>query len=886
MAGPRWRRYLRFWRPNVAGDVDEEFRFHLETEIEELIARGTPADAAREEALRRFGDINEFRRECRSADERRLAHERRTENLNVLGQDLRYALRSLRHNPLFAAIAIVTLGLGIGANTAIFSVVNGVLLKPLPYREPDRLVTVWESMKTADRIPISYWNWVDWRQRQRGFEDISVYSPFGSFTMTGAGAAERVRNARVAGNYFQLLGVRAAQGRLIEPADDAPGAPRVVVLSAGFFRTRFGGDPSLIGRSITLDGDPYTVIGVLPPEVRIYNRDAIAALAPEVAANQARWARENHSLYGIGRVKANVSTAQALADLQRVSLELQKEYPGQDAGIGAGGEPMMNTVVGRIKPALEMLMVAVGLVLLIACANVANLVLSRSAARQREFALRSALGAARSRLVRQLLTESVVVALAGGVLGVFIAIAGVKLLVSLDPSSVPRLMDITVDRTVLLFALAISLVTGLLFGLAPALQSGVANLVSALKEGGRGASAGASRQRTRAILTAAEVALAVVLLAGAGLLLRSFAKLTEVDPGFQSTNVLVARVDLSASSKYKSSEQRSAAFDALLSRVRAIPGVESAAVGGDLPVETNWQSGVTFEAIPEPDPTKRPMLNFDVVDPGYFETLRIPLVAGRALSPTDGPGQPKVALISESAAQKFFPKGNAVGQRVNQGDGSDASRWHTIVGVVKDTRTDGLVQKPRGNLYLPRAQEGLDLAWLMVRSALPADRLTAALRRELTEVDPNVPLALVSTMDEVLGEYLAEPKFSMLLVTIFAGVALLLASVGIYGVISYNVTQRSSEIGVRMALGAQRRDVVGLVVGQAMVMAAAGVGVGLLLALWGSKALSSMLFGVGPRDPLVMSSVAIFLLLVALGAALGPALRAARIDPALAIRGE
>jgi putative ABC transport system permease protein len=880
----RWRRYLRFWRPNVDADVDEEIRFHMEEETEALVARGMSPALARDEALRRFGDVNHFRRECRSADERRLGRELRTENLSVLAQDLRYALRSLRHNPLFAGIAIVTLALGIGANTAIFSVVNGVLLKPLPYREPGRLVTVWETMKNDERITISYWNYLDWRQRQRGYEDITVWNPFGAFTMTGNGAAERVRNAMVGGNYFQLLGVRPALGRLIEPRDDSPSAPRVVVLSYAFFQGRFAADASLIGKSIILDEAPYTVIGVLPPEVRIANRDAIIPLAPEVAANPPRFVRENHGLYGIGRLKPGVTLDQARADLQRVSAELRAEYPTQNVGIGSGGQPMIDTLVGRIKPALHMLMVAVGLVLLIACANVANLVLSRSASRQREFALRTALGAARGRLVRQLLTESLVLSVAGGALGVGIALAGVKLLMLLDPGSVPRLTDITVDRTVLLFAAGVSLLTGVLFGLGPALQSGTSELVGALKEGGRGAGVGRSRHRTRAVLTVAEVALAVVLLAGAGLLLRSFEKLTSVDPGFDPTHVLTGRVAFGASSKYLNNESRQAAFDALLERVRAIPGVESATIGGDLPTETSWQTGVVFEAIPEPDATKRPMLNAAVVDPTYFETLRIPLVAGRHFSANDGPGQPRVVLISESAAKKFFPKGDVLGQRMIQGGGIDPARWMTIVGVVKDTRTDGLTQQPRGNFYMPRAQEEFRAGWLMVRSSVPTEQLTASVRRALAEVNPNVPLALVSTMDATLAEYVAEPRFSMLLVTIFAGVALLLASVGIYGVISYNVTQRSNEIGVRMALGAQRRDVVGLVVGQAMTMAAAGVAIGVLLALWGSRMLSSMLFGVGPRDPLVLGSVAVFLILVALAAALAPALRAARIDPTVAIR--
>jgi putative ABC transport system permease protein len=884
MSAPKWRRYLRFWRSNVDADLEDEFRFHFETEVEELVARGMPHEAARAEALRRFGDVDLYRRDCRSADQRRLGRERRSEHLSMLAQDLRYAMRSLRRQPLFAAIAIVTLALGIGATTAIFSVVNGVLLKPLPYREPERLAMLWETMKDADRVMVSYPNYLDWRARQRGFEDITVFNQFQSFNMTGQGDAERVRGAYVAGNYFQLLGVRPALGRLINAGDDTPASPRVAVLAHGFFTARFGGDPAIVGRTLMLDGNAYTVVGVLPPEVRISNRDVIIPLGHFV--NTPMFVRENHpGLIGIGRLKPSVTLEQARADLQRVSTELQAEYPKENSGIGSGGAPLMDMVVGQIKPALRILMAAVGLVLLIACANVANLVLSRSAARQREFALRTALGAARGRIVRQLLTESLVLALAGGALGVAIAVAGVKFLVSLDPGSVPRLVDIEVDTTVLLFALGISVLTGVLFGLVPALQSGRSPPVHALKEGARGASAGSTRQRTRAVLTAAEVALAVVLLAGAGLLVRSFAKLTAVDPGFEPANVVTGFVQLPPS-RYATTDQKLVAFDALLEKVRSIPGVEKATIASDMPLGSSWQTTVTFEGLSPVERGKEPLLNASVVDPSYFETLRIPLVAGRQLSTADGPGAPRTVLISEAIARKFFENVDPIGRRMKQGSATDTSSWLTIVGVVKDTRTNGLTQRPPGTFYVPRTQEQMHRGWLMVRSSMPTEQVAASMRRALAEVDRDLPLALTRTMEAVLAEYVEEPKFSMLLLTIFAGVALVLASVGIYGVISYNVTQRSGEIGVRVALGAQRHDVVGLVVGQAMAMAAAGVGLGILLALWGGKSLSSMLYGVGPRDPIVLASVSLFLLLVALAAAVAPALRATRIDPTLAMRAD
>jgi putative ABC transport system permease protein len=886
---PTWRRYLRFWRSDVDADLTDEFRFHLEAEVEHLVARGWPAESAREEALRGFGDVDAFRRECRAADERRMGRAQRRETFTVLAQDLRFAIRSLRRQPAFTTIVVITLALGIGANTAIFSVVNGVLLKPLPFHEPDRLVMLWETVPGSERPFVSYPNYVDWRQRQRGFEDIALYAPFGSFIMTGQGDAENVSAVLATGNYFQLLGIRPALGRLLGPMDDSPGAARAVVLRYGYFQSRFGGDASVIGRTLLLDNDAFTVVGVLAPDARVSYRAGDAP--PDVVVplglfvNEPRYARDSRpGLFGVGRLKSGVTLAQAVADLQRVSAELRAEHPKENSGIGAAGVPMMDRVAGRIKPALTILMIAVAFVLLIACANVANLVLSRAASRQREFAVRTALGAARSRIVRQVLTESVVLGLAGGALGIVIAVIGVKLLVAIHPHSVPRLEDITVDRTVLLFAFAASVLTGVLFGLAPALRSGRTQLTSALKQGGRG-TRGASRQRTPAILTVAEVAMAVLLLAGAGLLVRSFAKLTAVDPGFQTSQVVGGTLRL-PDDRYPSAARARAALDELIAKTRAIPGVESATMGSGTPIGPHDEEAVTFQSRPEPEASRAPRLNVAVVEPTYFETLRIPFVAGRLLATSDDAGRPNVVVVSELVARKFFPKGNALGERLTVGGANDGSGWRTIVGVVKETRTDGLRDEPRGTLYLPRAQEEMRGGWLMVRSTLPTDQIARLMRQRLGEVDRSVPLERVQTMDSLLDQQLEAPRFSMLLLTLLAAVALALASVGIYGVISYNVSQRTGEIGVRMALGAQRGDVVRLVVHQALAMAAVGVGIGVLLVLWGGKSLSAMLFGIGPRDPFALAGASLFLLAVALLAALAPALRASRIDPTIAMRAD
>ena len=875
-----WRRYLRFWGNDLDADVDDEFRFHLETEIEDLVARGMSPATARAEALRRFGHVDAYRQYCRSADARRLGRQRRTENISVLIQDLRFAARSLRRQPAFAAIAVLTIGLGIGATAGIFSVVNGVLLKPLPYPEPDRLVTLWETLKD-DRIAVSYQDYLDWRRRQRGFEDVAVYNAFQAFNMTGRGTAERVRGALVSGNLFRVLGARAELGRLITESDDRPDAPRVAVLSDGFFQTRFGGNRSIIGNPLTLDGGTYTVIGVLPPEVRIPGRDVVLPI--ELFAHTGAYTRENHpSLIGLGRLKPSVSLERARADLQRVSAELRVEFPKGSAGIGSDGEPLMDMVVGHIKPALRMLVIAAGLVLLVACVNVANLMLARAATRERELAVRMALGASRGRAVRQVLTESVALALAGGLLGVTIAYLGVKFIVSLKPTSLPRLSDVAVDRNVLLFATVVSAVTGVLFGLAPALRAGRSRSVAALRGSDRSASA-MPRQRVRAMLTVAEVALAVVLLADASLLIRSFAALAAVDLGFDPAHVVVSLVQL-PEARYATAEQSRASFDQLLEKVRAIPGVESAAVGTDQPLGSNWQTGVSFEGLPAFAPGQSPLLNAAVVDPSYFETLRIPVLAGRALSSDDRAGQTPVVVISESVAKKYFPGANPIGRRMKQGQAADTNGWRTIVGVVKDTRTDGLTEGSRGNFYMPRAQEEMRRGLLVVRSALPVAQLTVSLRAALADVDKDVPLALTQTMDAAVDELLEQPKFSMSLLAIFAVVALALASVGIYGVVSYGVTQRTREIGVRMAIGAERRSVIRLVLGEALTMAMIGVAIGIALALLSAKAIAAMLYGVGPRDPAVLVGVSAFLLVVALAAALAPALRAARIDPMRAIR--
>ena len=871
------------FRPDLDADVNEEFRFHLEAEIEELTAGGMTTEAARAEALRRFGEVSYFQARCRRSDQRRSARERGREVLDALRQDIRYTFRSLLRQPAFALIAILTLGLGIGANTAIFSVVNGVLLSPLPYREPGRLVLLWESVTDLPQISVSYPNYLDWRRRAKSFEEIAVYDEGDSYTLTGSGDPETVQGHLASGNLFSVLGVRPALGRLLSPADDSPGAAPATVLSDGFWRRRFGADSGIVGRTLLLNGAPYTVAGVLPPDMRLGGGDIWLPVG--LFTSSPRYARSEHTgLLGIGRLKPSVSLEQMRLDLADVSRQIAAEHPAEAAGIGADGMPLGDLGTRRIRPVLVMLGAAVGLVLLLACANVANLLLGRAAARQKEFALRVAIGAGRGRLLRQLLTESMVLALTGGILGLALAWSGVKLLLSLQPGSVPRLHQIHIDGTTLLFAAGVSLVTGLLFGVVPALQSARSEPLAALRESGRGAAGGVSRLRLRAGLTVAEVALALMLLVGAGLLLRSFVKLAGVDTGVDPEGIIAGTVLLPERS-YPDTAQRLAFFEELVARVKARPGIAGAAFSTDLPTSSGWQFGVTFEGLPPPEPGAAPLFHGVAVSPEYFATVGVPLLSGRALVASDRSGQPPVVVVSEALAKRSYGSADPVGRRFKLGGPESNQPWLTIVGVVGEVKNDGLsALESRGTVYLPFAQWVGAEAWLIVRSDAPVTSVAGMLRQELAAMDRSLPLSNVTTLVEQIDKSVAQPRFSMLMLTIFAALALVLAAVGLYGVISYSVTQRAREIGVRIALGARRGNVIGSVVGRAMALTGLGIVLGTLGSLAAGKVLSGLLYGVTATDPLVFGGVVLLLGVVALVAAGIPALRASRIDPVTSMR--
>jgi putative ABC transport system permease protein len=879
---PNWRRYVRFWGTDHDADVSDEFRFHLETEIEELVARGMTPDEARADALRRFGDVAYYREYCKRADARRTARGRRAGTWDVFRQDLRAAWRAIIRQPGFAIIAVVTLGLGIGANTAIFSVLHGVVLSPLEYREPDRLVTIWESMPDAPQIMVSYPDYRDWRTRAHVFEDIAIYNGYDSFNATGDGDAERIRGGLASANLFSVLGVSASIGRVFSTEEDRREAEPVVVIANTLWQRRYAASPGVIGQTLTLDGNSYRIIGVLPASFKLAGSELWLPIGR--FTHLPRFDRSNHpGLLAIGRLKPGVTLQQMRTDLSAVAKQLEAEYPG-NRGIGAGGELTQELIVGSIRPALIMLSSAVGLVLLVACANVANLLLARAAVRQREFALRVAIGAGRSRLVRQLLTESIVLALMGGALGVALAWAGVKLLIALHPSNIPRLSSIHVNATVLAFTLLVSLATGVLFGLAPAIAATHSDPIAALREGSRGSAGGRTRVRMRSGLTVAEIAMAVVLLVGSGLLLRSFTRLIAIDPGFSKEHVLAGLVQL-PNGRYPSNAAKRAAFEQMLAKVRTLPGVTVASVATDLPISSSWQTGLSPEgAVDDGKGNPAPLISAAIVSPGFFATVQTRIVAGRDFDVSDREGQPSVIILSRSVAQRFFNTENAVGRRVKFGGPTSQGPWLTVVGVVNDVKNYGLRMSSPGQFYLPIGQSELSSAWLMLRSDASIDALGPELRAVVRGVDRELPVAALQTLEQAVNASIAQPKFSMLMLTIFALVALVLAAVGIYGVVSYGVTQRTRELGVRIALGAHRATVLRMIVREGIALSIAGVTLGVAAAFAGSRLIAKQLYGISNADPVVYAGAAVVIVAISLAASAIPAVRATRVDPVEALR--
>ena len=808
--------------------------------------------------------------------------------METLWNDLRYGLRMMFKNRGFTVVAIVTLALGIGANTAIFSVVNAVLLRPLPYKDSNRLVWFWENQPDFRHGNLSPADFLDYQAESRAFEQIASYRQM-DFTLTGERQPEQIPGLIVSANYFSLLGIEPEVGRAFQPEDGRAGAPRVAVVSHGFWQRRFAGDPNLIGKSLTLSGQTVTIVGVAPrglktdrAELWLNPRNVVPDMLLNIARDPAT-TRGAHYLHAIGRLNPGVTLSQAQEEMNAVSARLQEQYPATNAGHTVELVSLLDKTVGKLRPALLVLLGAVALVLLIACANVANLMLARATARHKEIALRSALGASRWRVIRQLLTESLALAAVGGACGWLLAVWGVDLLVAISPESIPRLHEIGIDRQVLGFTAVISLATGIIFGLAPALMASRTDLNEALKEGGRSATAGASRGRMRGVLVVSEVALALVVLVGAGLLVKSFVRLRAVDPGFQPANLLTMRLFLT-DAKYATSEPRLSFLRELTARLETLPGVQGVGISDDLPIEGTDSSMDLFVENREPAPGERMMTGVHVVNPRYFEAMGIPLLNGRVFTERDTLETPTMLVVNETMSRRLWPGEEALGKRVKLGDPN--GQWAQIVGVVRDVKHNGLSAEAAMDAYASHLQVPWPWMTIALRSNLDPTSLEAAVRREVQAIDPDKAVASVKTMDKLIEESVGERRLSLVLFGLFAVVALLLAAVGIYGVMSYGVTQRTHEIGIRMALGAQPRSVARLVVGRGMMLTMTGIALGVGAAYGLTRLMASLLFEVSATDPVTFLVIALVLASVALLACYIPARRAAKVDPMVALRCE
>jgi putative ABC transport system permease protein len=802
--------------------------------------------------------------------------------MDTLRQDLAYAFRRLRQAPGFTLVAVATLALGIGANTAIFSVVNGVLLKPLPYPGSERLVAVsqvWEGKREVYSPP----NFLDVQSQSTSFESIAAYGG-GEATLTGQGEPVSVPGAEVSASFFGVLGVQPLHGRFFRSGENDAAMAKILVLGHALWMERFGGDPAVIGRAVTLDRKSYTVVGVAPQGFAF--PDDAQLWSPlgydeDFHANRGAW-----YLSVIGRLKPGVSVAQADAEVATIAARLAKAYPDMNEGVGGAVGSLRDALVGDSRRALLILMGAVGLVLLIACVNVANLMLARVVARETELAVRTALGAGRIRLIRQLLTESLLIGVLGGLLGLALASFGTETLIALQARGLPRTSEIRLDGRVLAFAASLAIGTGLLFGLVPALLMARRATAQSLREGGRGLLRGRGG-RLRGALVIGEIALAMMLLAGAGLLIRSFNQLRQVDPGFHTRNALTFRLALPEAA-YADAGRRTRWYGDLLARLAGLPGVEAAGAVTALPLSgSRWNFSFEVDGRPKLPSAQQPTLETRVATLDYFGAIGLPLLRGRTFATADRDGAPQVVLLSEAAARRHFPGEDPIGRHITLGWGDGEKKaGGEIVGIVGDVKELGLGEASPPQIYLPYAQQPVRSMTVVLRTSVPPLGLAPGVRRIVAELDPSLPIARLRSLDEVMSRSLSEPRFYTLLLGAFAGSALLLAALGIFGVMSYAVAQREREIGIRVALGAHPRDVLRLVLSGAAGLATLGVGLGLLGSLALSRILASLLFNLSPTDPLTFACVALALATTALLASALPALRATRVDPLVALRSE
>lgn len=797
--------------------------------------------------------------------------------------DLRYAFRQLIKSPGFTAVTILTLALGIGACTAIFSVVNAVLLRPLDYPEPARLVVIRETqLPDFPEFSVSPPNYLDWEKQTKSYENLAAYS--GSrINLTGDGEPQQLIGVKATAHYFDVYGIKPVLGRTFLPEEDAPGKNHVVVLSYPFWQRVFGGTADVVGRPIQLNGEPYTVIGVAPLGFGIASKvDAWMPMAfdPKETANDNRGA---HYLNVAGRLRPGVTVAQAEAELKVLAAQLATQYPDSNKGWGIFLMPLQDYSVRDVRAVLYTLLGAVGCVLLIACANIANLLLARATARHREISIRAALGASRARLVRQLLTESVLLALCGGLAGMLLARWGLDALLALAPANLPRVADIHLDAGVLAFSLALSVLTGLVFGIAPAWLAARADVNEALKQGSRGSTEGGARGRLRSALVVLEVTFALMLLGGAGLLARSFMQLTHVDSGFTPENATVLRLSL-PQKKYALPEQQTAFADALLERVKTLPGVQAVGLTHSMPLVGDYVLGFNIEGRPAIAPSDLPNTNYYAVTPDYFRAMGIRLMHGRVFTAQDNAKTPRVAIINETLARQHFPNEDPIGKRINITNGPDT--WREIVGIVGDIKQYGPDKATSNQSYEPFAQVPFSSLNLVIRTSGPPAALLSAIRPTVYAVDKDQPIGTIRPLEEIMADSIARQRFAMTLLTVFSAVALVIAAVGIYGVMAYSVVQRTGEFGIRMALGAQQRDVLRLVLVQGGKLIGLGLLIGLAATLAASRAMGSMLFNTSAQDPLTLGTITLLLGAVALVACLLPANRATKVNPIEALRAE
>jgi len=823
--------------------------------------------------------------------------------MQTLWQDIKYGTRMLLKNPGITAIVILALALGIGANTAIFSVVNSVLLRPLPYQESDRLVFLNEKSAVLDEMSISYPDFEDWRAQNQSFEHIGVYNR-GSYNLTGSGEAERIVTGQVSADLFTVLRVNPALGRVFTNDEDKPGTAPVVVLSYALWQRRFGGQQSILNQPITLNGKSYTVIGIMPQDYQYPSRVEMWVPVGQLSDQPSWKSRGNHpGLYGVARLKPGVSFEQSVADMDRVAANLEKQYADSNAGNGIRLRPLIEIYVSDIRRALWVIFAAVAFVLLIACANIANLLLARATARRKEMAIRSALGAGRWRIARQLLTESILLSIVGGSLGLLLGRWGINLILYMSPDAIPRSREIGLDWKVLSFTIGISFLTGILFGLVPAMQAGEVDVHETLKDTGRGMS---GRSWLRSSLVVVEVATTLVLLIGAGLMIRSFYLLQKVNPGFSYEHLTSFSVSL-PQKKYTTDESHVNFYGQLLDNIRALPGVESAAAASGLPLGNNgWQTSFTVDGRPAPLPGQIPLMEACLVTPDYFKAMNIPVLRGRIFNDHDDKShlngkdlskltenQKEVAgvnsiVIDEEFARHYWPNEDPIGKRIRLGGGTDSdSPLLEVLGVVGRVKMESLSQDSnRVQGYFPFAQLPQGSMTIVVKGSGDPNQLISAARQQVKALDSEQPIYAPRTMGDIRAESVAPERLNLTLLSLFAGIALVLAIVGIYGVMSYSVTQRTHEIGIRMAIGASRADVFRMILSHGMKLTLIGVGIGLVGAFLLTRLMATMLFGVAPTDATTFGSIAVLLIGVALLACFLPGRRATKVEPTISLRYE